>query len=495
MPGKILGIDISEHNISAVQVMSGLKGFQVISCFSTPITDNNPEKALENLSARFDLKSDKCILTIPSSDISFRNVDTAFRDAKKIRQTLPFEIETFVPFAIDEMVIDYNHTDENNASAIFTAAINKAYIAGYIDKFINAGVDPDIIDIRPVPAVLLLLDQERTPDSGIYLDLEYEHPCIVIFRNKKIVLIRELPCTSPEMTKDSKSEKDMYVSPESLEKFINAMCQEAGRTIHSFNSQTGNAFIAEKVFYGGSLSGYKDVSSILGTFFETPAERINISRDSRLRMDPGLSGIYEPAIMENALAACIREGKKHSGFNFRRGEFTVKRKIFGPGKDIRTVALLLSIFFVFMIINSSVNYYYLSKKHDMVEDEFNKEFDRKFPDKKGLGTQYKLLLVKQKLEESKNPSTDIGGIKSDQRVLDVLADISRRIPENYNIDVTTMQINNREVTISANTDSYNTVDKIANILKPSALFKSVDIINPGQTKNGIKFDLKLERAE
>ena len=80
-------------------------------------------------------------------------------------------------------------------------------------------------------------------------------------------------------------------------------------------------------------------------------------------------------------------------------------------------------------------------------------------------------------------------------MLDVLADISRRIPENYNIDVTTMQINNREVTISANTDSYNTVDKIANILKPSALFKSVDIINPGQTKNGIKFDLKLERAE
>ncbi len=495
MPGKILGINISEHNISAVQVMSGLKGFQVISCFSTPITDNNPEKALENLSARFDMKSDKCILTIPPSGISFRNIDTPFRDAKKIRQTLPFEIETFIPFAIDEMVIDYNHTDGNNKSAIFTAAINKASIAEYIEKFKNAGVEPDIIDIRPVPAVLLLLDQERTPDSGIYLDLEYDHTCIVIFRNKKIVLVRELPYASPETTEDGAPEKNVYASPELLEKFINTICLEINRTIHSFASQTGNAFIAEKVFYGGSLSGYKDISSIFSAFFKTPAERINISRDSRLRMDPGLSGIYEPAIMENALAACIREGKKHSGFNFRRGEFTVKRKFLGPGKDIRTVALLLSIFFVFILFNSGVNYYYLSKKHDTVENEFNKEFDRKFPDKKGLGTQYKLLLVQRNLKESKNPSADIGGVKTDQSVLDVLADISRRIPENYDINVNTMQINNREVTISANTDSYNTVDKIANALKPSALFKSVDIINPGQTKNGIKFDLKLERAE
>ena len=498
MPGKILGIDISKHNISAVQIISGLKGYQVISCFSAPIAHDNLEEAFEKLSNSLDLKSDKCILTIPASNIFFRNVNTPFRDAKKIRQTLPFEIEPYVPFAVDEMVIDYNPTDENNPSSILTASINKNYVAEYIEKLKNAGVDPDIIDIRPAPAAIWLMDQESAPDNGVYMDLEYEHPVAVIFQNKKIALIRELPCSLSETTEDSESRNNEYASPEILENFINTICRETNRTVHSFGSQAKNGFAVEKVYYGGRLSAYKDISSILNTCFENTPERINISRDSRLRMDTGVSGIYEPAMMDNALAVSIRENKKNSGFNLRRGEFAVKRKIFGPGKDIRTTALLLGIFLILMIFNSGVDYYYLSKKHSMVEAQFIRDYDKKFPQNKGLDARTKRLTVKQKLTELRNSSSDLSGeFRPDQKVLDIIKDISQRIPDSYPIDINTMQIKNREVTISGTTDGYDTVDKIANALKPSSLFKNVEIVNSSRAKdgNGIKFELKLERTE
>ena len=32
MPGKILGLDIGEDLVTAVQVLSGLKGYQVTAC-------------------------------------------------------------------------------------------------------------------------------------------------------------------------------------------------------------------------------------------------------------------------------------------------------------------------------------------------------------------------------------------------------------------------------------------------------------------------------
>jgi len=105
MPGKILGIDISKSYVSAVQVISGLKGYQVISCFYEPVTDNNPLFALEKVAGRSDLKSDRYFISIPPSGISFRNIETPFKDAKKIRQTLPFEIESHVPFFCGR---DYN---------------------------------------------------------------------------------------------------------------------------------------------------------------------------------------------------------------------------------------------------------------------------------------------------------------------------------------------------------------------------------------------------
>lgn len=497
MPGKILGIDVSKNYISAVQLISGLKGYQMVSCFSEPVTGNNPEEALLKLTGSFDMKSDRCLVSIPASDISFRNIKTPFKDTKKIRQTLPFEIETHLPFSIDDMVIDYNHTHENNPSAILTAAIKKVYIAEYIQKFNNAGINPDIIDVRPVPVVIWLIDQEKTTDSGIYLDLEYENPCVVIFQNNKIVLVRELPCVLLEKADVSGSEKGVHPSPASIENFLISIFHETNRTIHSFISQAKKDFTVEKIFYGGRLSGYKDISSVMSTMFEATPQRINISGDSRLRMDSALSGIYEPSLMDNALAVSIRENKKNIGFNFRRDEFAVKRNIFGPGKDARKVAVLLSIFFIMLIINNSIDYYYLSRKHALVEDHFNKLFDNKFTEHKGIkGTQYKILILEQNLKDLKNPSADTStGIKTDQKVLDILKDISQRIPGEYNININTMQINNREVTISANTDSYDTVDKIANILKPSDLYKSVNIINPGQSKDGIKFDLKLERAE
>ena len=80
-------------------------------------------------------------------------------------------------------------------------------------------------------------------------------------------------------------------------------------------------------------------------------------------MDSGLSGIYKPALMDNALAAAMRESKKSAGFNFRRDEFALKRKFLGPGKDIKRIAIFICTFFVLMWINTCVDYYYINKKY------------------------------------------------------------------------------------------------------------------------------------
>jgi general secretion pathway protein L len=145
MPGKILGIDISKSCVSAVQVISGYKGYQVVSCFSETVTDTGPLNALEKLAGHIDMKSDRTLLTIPPSGISFRNIETPFKDAKKIRQTLPFEIESHVPFSVDGMIIDYTHSDPENPSALLAAAILKHAVSGYIDLLQKAGFDPEKI--------------------------------------------------------------------------------------------------------------------------------------------------------------------------------------------------------------------------------------------------------------------------------------------------------------------------------------------------------------
>jgi general secretion pathway protein L len=286
MPGKILGIDISKSYVSAVQVISGYKGYQVVSCFSEPVTDNNPLNALEKLAGRIDLKSDRSLLSIPPSGISFRNIITPFKDAKRIRQTLPFEIESHVPFSVEGMIIDYTHSDAENPAALLVAAIGKPSVSGYIDLLQKAGFDPDIIEIRPVPVVLWLLDQEKTPLNGIYLDLEPEHPSLVIFRGKKIAVIRELPWTQQITDQD----KSASVS-ESIETAIRSICSETLKTLHSFNIREKNSYQPERVYFGGRLSLYRDAQTIISNLIDAPSERANIVNDNRLRMDLNLSAV------------------------------------------------------------------------------------------------------------------------------------------------------------------------------------------------------------
>ena len=116
MPGKILGLNISRDFISAVQVVSGLKGYEIIACCRVMITEDGLEKALESISGKMDLKSDTYLAVIPLEDTSIRNLRMPFSDPRKIKQTLSFEIETMSPFPVDDLILDFNIPDKSKKS-------------------------------------------------------------------------------------------------------------------------------------------------------------------------------------------------------------------------------------------------------------------------------------------------------------------------------------------------------------------------------------------
>ena len=152
MPEKILGLDISDDAITAVQIEGGLKGYQVLACERLSVNgDEGLDDALTALFERQDLRSDVYMASIPSEHVSFRNLRMPFKDAKKIRQTLPFEVETMVPFPIDDLVIDFTIHDRAERSDILAVSVRKAMISGYLENLQSHSIDPDVLDIRCVP--------------------------------------------------------------------------------------------------------------------------------------------------------------------------------------------------------------------------------------------------------------------------------------------------------------------------------------------------------
>ncbi|MEE9612755.1 MAG: type II secretion system protein GspL, partial [Desulfatiglandales bacterium] len=305
MPGKILGLDITEDSVTAVQVTSGLKGYQITACARVPVEETEGlDRALKDLFQKMDLKSDTYLVPIPGEDASYRNLNMPFREPKKIRQTLPFEIETTVPFPIEDLIVDFNIIDRADQNEVLAVSVKKAYIAEYLAQLQSYGIDPHVLDIRCVPTVSWLLKQEGTPDNGLFLEIGAKKNTMVLYLQRRIVLIRAFSFDGGAIGRIISNAPNNDISdtstPEHIESCLESFCTAVKNTIHSFGWQSGRAIRLEKVFFTGIGGLYPETETLLNRFLDIPVEQLNLRGDKRVRVDKNIARIWNPVLMDNA---------------------------------------------------------------------------------------------------------------------------------------------------------------------------------------------------
>ncbi|MDY6971166.1 MAG: GspL/Epsl periplasmic domain-containing protein [Thermodesulfobacteriota bacterium] len=493
MPGKILGLDIGEDAITGVQVKSVFNVYQVMAC--TRVTFEHYQgldNALKELSDKIDVKSDICLASIPGGHASYRNLYMPFREPGKIAQTLPFEIETMVPFSIDDLLVDFTVVDREEQSAVLAVSLEKALISEYLAGLNTHGIDPEVVDIRGVPAISLLLKQEGTPDNGLLLEIGEQRTTMVLYLNRRIALIRTLDIygdsgarTIPEAGIDSSLQNVAY---------LDSLCVAVRNTIHAFAWQNNREVRFAKIYVSGIRALHPETGNILNRYFDLPSEQINLSRDKRIRMDENIARVWNPALMDGALALALRGPGPGRGFNFRKGEFATKKRRFGLSREFRKAAAFIMVVLVFLIADLAVDFYFLKKRYRALDRQVTDVFKRTFPDVKRIVDP--LQQMKVKINEIKNSAFSHPGIEGDSTALDLIRHVSLRIPESLDVRVTRMVIDPDTVRISGNTDTFNTVDNIKNGLESSACFSSATISSANLERLGrrVGFEIKLQRS-
>ena len=111
MSRKVLSIDIRNESVTAVLVKTSLRESRIDTHAYIPISDsdNDPERlktALEALAGQIDPTGCDCVVSISADHFSYRILKVPFKEAKKIRMVLPFELEPTVPFPVDDLRVD-----------------------------------------------------------------------------------------------------------------------------------------------------------------------------------------------------------------------------------------------------------------------------------------------------------------------------------------------------------------------------------------------------
>jgi len=498
MPGKILGIDVTNDLVTAVKVEGGLRGYSITDWSRVVIEETGGlEAALTALSEQMDLTADTCISAVSGEQVSYRTLQMPFKDKKKISQTIAFTIETMLPFPIRDVVVDFAVVDQSDQSEILAACVRRVYISEYLASLQSHGIDPDLVDVSGVSTGLWLLNQPDIPDDGLLLQMGRKHTIMVLYVNKRVSLVRLLHSVDGiESAAEGEvpvNDQRQSAAPEDLKRAFRELCTDVRNTLHGFQSQTKRTVRPERAFITGEGSLHSQTEDLLEEFLEIPAERVNVARDARVHLEEEVAQLWEPGLMDSALALALRDSKKGPGFNFRTGEFELRKKSIRLWGEIRKVAAYLIVIVCLVGAYFSVDYYLLNKRYRMLDEKITEIYRQTFPDATRIVNP--LDQMKLKIREIEQSELSMPGIRGNQKVIDLLRDISLKIPASLDVTITSMIVDPESVKMKGETDTFNTVDILKRNLEPSDFFSEVTISSANLDRSGkrVQFEIKMVR--
>jgi len=493
MSRKIIGIDVRQDSISAVLIKSGIKGIWVEGHLHIPISEQtttpgekdggeeeitiNPAMmaAMEEITEKLDTGGSVAVAAFPAAQVSFRNIRIPFKDQKKIRKILPFELEPALPFPTDEMIIDF-HTisdmikspDTKGETEIIAVAADIPALKSYIDVFASFDLTPDIITTGGYAAALCLAKFANIPEHCLFMDIDSTACTLFAIVSGQICLIRAFPI-SPNAGK------------------AESLCADIERTLLAFKENTPFGFHPDEIHITGYGSNVPGLEQGIERILDIPVRRADLIRTAGAKVKAEPSTVMKTsAQLDNAFALGLADTEGIIDLNLRQGPFAPQKQWQENKKSFIHTGILLLMVLASAFFIMTTELYSVEKQVNVLTAQINGIFKEAFPDKPIVEP---VAQMQAALEELKKDLPRETG--SSIRMKDVFNEFSRRVPKDIDVEFTRLIMGPEKIQISANTDTFNSVDEIKNKLEEADIFQEVIISNSKSDKTGNRVSFKL----
>ena len=482
MSRKVLGIDIRKDSVSAVLVKTSLRENRIDAHAYIPLPDsaedeNNFKTALQALWNEVDPAGCDCVVSISADHFSYRILQVPFKDSKKIRMVLPFELEPTVPYPVDDLVIDFvdlQSGSQSDQSEIIAVAVPRSELSPYLQSLAEFKIDPEMITISGLPAAMCLANQADPGEDRLFLEVSNASSSLFIIRQGQLQLIRTFP------------------NPNAADNRAGILGAVVRRTLAAYDEFCQTEFQPlDMLVTGAGLNGANFESGIFEAL-KFPVKRLNFADRLNIPISGENLKPWNPALMDNALALTLMEIEGIKGLNFHKGQFAAKKFLLKNKKDVLRTGILAAAVLAMLFFGTILEYYTLNQQLDRIDHQITAIFQETFPEVKRIVDPFQQMQVK--LQEVKKNAVIQTTATPHIRSIDILDSISKGIPQGIEVDVTRMVISPDTVLISGTTDTFKSVDDIKNRLEQIEYFKKVTISSSNTDRSGkeVRFQLKVE---
>ncbi|MCL1980988.1 MAG: type II secretion system protein GspL [Proteobacteria bacterium] len=502
---RSLGIDIGDGHITGVVLEQRRRQLTMGGYRRLPMSCHaDPAEAIGQLCQELGWKEGVCVCGLPLALLSVRNLSLPFKDAKKIAQVLPFELEEQLLAPVEAMVTDFSLAGKGEAEmALISFSLEKSWLEGLLTGLGDV-VDPDMVTPAMASLALHLARQDKGWSNFLLVHVDLHACSLALVVDGRPALFRRLACPEEMILRPPFSCEQgqvKTVDPEAAIECISQLCRSIERSLDYFRMECGEVSRGGGVSDGqpslivltGPLAQSTLVSEVFGADFGLPVEEIDFLAANGIACAEEIQRQWQGPSCDRALALAL-QGFKQIGVNFRKDEFAHKKVRFASRKRLLAavaagVALILG-----WVAYLGYDYHSLQQQDAAQFSTMVALYKQTFP---GVTKVHDPLAEMQaRMRSLQGPASPALAVYSEKRVLNLLTDISDRIPEAVSLRVSRLDIDRDSVSLKGTTDTFNGVQMIKSALAASPKFKAVQIVSATADKDKrqgtVRFEVQLQ---
>ncbi len=414
------------------------------------------------------------VVGLPPDHTLYRTLSIPFKEDKKIRQVLPFELEPSLPVAVESLVLDYLQTGDSDSHELLTVAMDRQKLDDVMADLAAVNLRPQLVVPGAFPlALALTTHSEQLEDQALLIEIGASKATLFALDNREIALIRSMPA-------DITSENG-----------VEALALNIRQTLTAFSDSKPQGFTAPVAYLSGPAFNDTKEQARLEAALEIETRLLDLGPNiPKLEMPGAIDDQWRPSVFNSALAVALIEAENRACPNFHRTSSVLRNIWTTYNAYIKGPVALLIAVIILSLGGVLIDSHMLKKRVDVLNAQMEEVFKTTFPNTPRVGDP--VSQMQSELKKARGSGLEAGKPSVDMRIVDVLYNISKDLPKEIDVVFTRMVTGNDGLTISGEAAAFNVVDDIKKHLENDNYFKQVTIAAANMDKSGKKVSFKLK---
>ena len=508
-----LGLDVGSHAIKALAFRQTLRGLELAGAHSLladdPADPRPRAERLRELLHTHQLPTDHVVCAVAGDRLTGRRLRFPFRDRRKLAQAVPLAVSDDLPLDPESIVVDWEIVGGDKREAEVAASVTpRVEVARLIDLLDEAQAPPRVVEAEGL-VLGNLAGFFELPGVRVLVDLGHRKTTLCLCIEGEPVASRTIPLGGRALSEalardrgvDARSgerikheEGVAFAGRGAAAGVVDRLAREIVRSLGGFEPVLvafGAAHVEELTLLGGGAHLH-GLDAHLASRIGVPAQRLAVPAGDAGR---AFLAAGDPALFGPAAALAVRGTlRARTRSNFRQDEFAVRFDVARLGRELAWTGALAGAALLLgagLVATSIVLH---SRRADGLEAEVTRLYREAFP--AAAAPPNALGAMREAVRSAQERADFLGVYRGNLSALDLLQEISARVPKDLDVVFEELAIDGQAVRIRGHSKSFEAVDRLRGELARYAPFSQIKVseITSGRDGDAKSFSVTISLA-